>query len=173
MLLLTLLAVVVALATPTPAVSPSDAQGAPSPAVSETPRTGFSSQNRAWWIALDRNEKLRVVEGEIDGLINGWWRAFVDYDTELEVFAVDTKFKNSADWATVDKFAGKIHQKFKDSPPRFSKKFGYYIDATDDFYKRYPNADNVSVGNIMQCLSDKPWRSCPDVAKLFSSSKVR
>ncbi len=123
-----------------------------------------------WWSHLTREEKLKVVEGEIDGLVNGWWRAFTDYDTKVWLMLINDKLKKSSDWTLLDKELSKVSRDVKGTPPSFSKKLGFYINGIDGFYDAYPSASRVTVGNIMQCLSDKPWQSCADVAKLFSSS---
>lgn len=125
---------------------------------------------RDWWLALSRDEKLKVVEGAIDGLLNGWWRAFTDYDTKVTVIIVETDIKTTGakTWLAVDKRLGKASSDVKRSAPMFSKKLGFYIDGIDNFYETYPHAANVTFGEVLQCLSDKPWKSCADVAAMFS-----
>ena len=50
---------------------------------------------------------------------------------------------------------------------KLSKNLGFYIDRIDHFYGAYPHAANVTVGEVLQCLSDKPWKPCAEVAKIF------
>lgn len=128
---------------------------------------------RDWWLALSHNEKLRVVEGAIDGLLNGWWRAFTDYDTKVQVIIIktDVKSTNANVWLAVDKQLSATSEEQKRSAPTFSRKLGFYINSIDHFYETYPHTANVTVGEVLQCLSDKPWESCARVAKLFSGSE--
>lgn len=155
------------------------AQASPSTAPTETasPATTASPTaarypvgKRDWWLALSREEKLRVVEGAIDGLVNGWWRAFTDYDTKVEVIIAktDVKSTNAKTWLAVDKQLGSLHQAEAREVPSFSKKLGLYIDGIDNFYEAYPHTEKVTVGEVLQCLSDKPWKTCAEVAKIFS-----
>lgn len=123
-----------------------------------------------WWTHLTREEKLKVVEGEIDGLVNGWWHAFTDYDTKVWLMLINDKLKKSSDWTLLDKELGKVSRNVKGTQPSFSKKLGCHTNGIDSFYDAYPSASQVTVGNIMQCLSDKPWKSCATVAKTFGAS---
>lgn len=125
---------------------------------------------RDWWLALSRNDKLRVVEGAMDGFTNGWWRAFTEYDTKVEVIMIKSyaKTKDTKVWFAVAQQLGHLHEEGVRAEPHFSKKFGFYIDGIDHFYASYPHATNVTFGEILQCLSDKPWKSCAEVANMFS-----
>jgi hypothetical protein len=149
--------------SPTPTVSAS---------VSSPPRPAHFRQDREWWLRLTRDEKVRVVEGAIDGLINGWWRAFTEYDTKVQVILMkaDVKDVNGRTWLAADNELSKVSEEEEHSVPAFSKKLGFYIDGIDHFYEAYPQATQVTVGEILQRLSDVPWKSCSDVAKIFSSS---
>ncbi len=152
---------------PTAAPSPSTT---PSPSIAASPSTvRHPIGKRDWWVSLSRPEKLKVVEGAIDGLLNGWWRAFSDYDTEVIVISVKVvpNTKGSA-LSAVDKLLWNASEKEKRSAPTFSKRLGSYIDGIDHFYQTFPHTANVSVGEVLQCLSDKPWKSCADIAAMFS-----
>lgn len=105
----------------------------------------------------------------MDGLLNGWWRAFTDYDTKVMVIIVktDTKAIDAKTWLAVDKQLGNASEDMKHSAPTFSKKLGFYVDGLDHFYETHPHAVNVTVGEVLQCLSDKPWKSCADILRIF------
>lgn len=153
-------------------------QVGPSPSTSSTPTaspTGTSSPeppryrvySPEWWTHLSHAEKLKVVEGAIDGLINGWWRAYTEYDTDMSFIVLKLEESKSKDMNKLAWAVGAPSAKWKKRPPRFSKRFDYYIQAIDRFYAAYPGVKHTSVGEILQCLSDKPWESCAEIAKLF------
>ena len=143
---------------------------AASPATTASPTAvRYPAGSREWWLHLSRDDKLRVVEGELDGLVNGWWRAYTDYDTQVLLLLVKSSLKKSA-WLAEDERLGKISEDQRRTEPRYSKNFHFYIDAIDHFYAAYPYATKATVGSILQCLSDKPWRSCAEVARMFSGS---
>lgn len=132
------------------------------------------TQDGNWWKQLARPDKLRVVEAEIDGISNGWWLGFTTYDEKVQVAIIDEM--NSKQGRESDKlrFMNEVataSEKQKSSPPKFTRPFKYYIDGIDDFYAKHPDANTVEVGAVMQCLSDKPWKTCDETAKLFSNPK--
>jgi hypothetical protein len=165
-----LVPIVVALIAQTVTASPTPS---PTPASIAEPSTvkmrQHVSQDRQWWMALTRHERILVVEGEIDGITNGWYRAFTEYDTKVELQMLTLKLRNADDWVTLDRQLANAYQREKALAPAFSKTFGTYVDAIDDFYARYPKISDVTVGEVMQCLSDKPWKSCAHIAKVFGS----
>ena len=167
-----LLAIIIFAQTLVPSPSSSPSSATPSPRPVDKPGIHIT-QDRQWWNNLSRHEKILVIEGEIDGLFNGWYRAFTEYDLKVELMLLTKKLRNSNDWLTIDTQLAKAYQEEKASPPLFSKTFGRYVNAIDEFYAKYPTVENVTVGEIMQCLSDKPWKSCPDIAKIFGSSSVK
>lgn len=154
---------------PSPSPSPSSIPTtSPSALDSASAAPNYAVETGNWWLHLPRAEKLKVVEGAIDGLINGWWRAYTDYDTKVNFILIDA-MKSSKDWLSFDKALAKVESEVKPTVPTYSKHLGYYIDAIDKFYATYPKATaKVTVGEALQCLSDKPWESCAKVAKIFS-----
>lgn len=163
-------------AQPNPSASPTETTApAPTETAAPTPNASPSTvrhpvASREWWLALTRDEKLRVIEGAIDGLVNGWWRAFTDYDTEVQVIIIKTDVKPTktpfnSPWTKQLENASEAQKR---TAPTFSKKLGFYIDGIDRFCATYPRATHLTFGEILQCLSDKPWKSCAEVAKIFS-----
>lgn len=152
--------------TPTAAPSPSTTA---SPSIAASPSTvRHPVEKRDWWLSLSRPEKLKVVEGAIDGLLNGWWRAFSDYDTKVLVISVKVMPNTKGGTLpAVDKLLWNASEEQKRSAPTFSKKLGSYVDGVDHFYQTFPHTANVTVGEVLQCLSDKPWKSCAEVARIF------
>jgi hypothetical protein len=89
------------------------------------------------------------------------------YQSDGDHHKTDVKTNNGKAWLPAEEELGGASKEVELSAPTFSKKLGLYIDAVDHFYETYPNTANVTIGEVFQCLSDKPWKSCAD-AKMFS-----
>jgi hypothetical protein len=154
-----------------PAALPASTPSAvPSP--SEVPSTSAAAHpvvaKRDWWLTLSRHDKLKVVEGAVDGYQNGWWSAFIDYNAKVIVAALGVEYKlNEKTKYPVSNKLGKVYETEKRLAPHWSHPYGFYVDAIDRFYQKHPHAANVTVGEILECLNDHPWMSCDEAAGWF------
>lgn len=114
------------------------------PAMGATPTISLDGY---WWKKLSVVEKVRSVQGLIEGYQSGWvdgWgsRSIPDKSYALQV-AKDPKLK--------DFYANVFNKGF----PVFSNPFGVYVDEITDFYLMHPKRKKTNVGSVMGCLYDQ------------------
>jgi hypothetical protein len=99
-----------------------------------------------WWNGLSQTEQLDAVQAAIAGISEGFVIGML-------------RAQQASHNAPPESAFGKYY-------PAFSHTFGYYQSAVTDFYITRPEASRADIGSIMQCLSDKPFFSCSEVAKM-------
>jgi hypothetical protein len=110
--------------------------------------SGGITPNAAWWNRLSEDSQIAAVESAYD--------------------AYEIGFEDGKD-SILRKTGQSTNPAYKGAD--FSKQLHWYIDAINNFYKRYPNGQGATIGLIMGCLSDRPLYSCTDAAKAMPGSK--
>jgi hypothetical protein len=121
----------------------------------------FVTVDGSWWQELDGVTKLRVMQGMIPALVTGHKDGALDESTRITK-EVDASSKlNSPQKKLVDAVAFRMENGTFAStahPPNFTRTFGYYVAAVDDFYIR--KSTSLLVPYVVECLSDVPDDYC-------------
>ena len=113
--------------------------------------TTYVSLDGTWWAGLTNDEQVTAVETLISGYEAGYNNGFI------RAAGKDTIHYHST--RTEAQLAGDVALNVT-----FSKVFGSYQQEITDFYSSHPSSMDVTVGNVMSCLSDMPEFTCDQVA---------
>lgn len=114
--------------------------------------TEYVLEDATWWASVSEDERADVIAGILTGFAGG-----EDDAGAYAMRVVDAE--DSAGHLPADE-ATRITSDVMHYNPTFSKLFSDYNDEISRFYQDNPSASSVTVGTIMECLTDHPHFSC-------------
>ena len=105
-----------------------------------------------WWTGLTDEQQVVAIEGLLSGYKEGYNSGYI----AASVNDLNHYHSTRSQAQLVGDPSANVH---------FSKTFGAYQQEVTDFYSQYRSSMNVTVGNVMSCLSDDPQFTCAQVSK--------
>jgi hypothetical protein len=133
------------------------------------------SVDGAWWASLTQNEQYAAVEAIADSYPVGYTSGYIDGRlSALNAFSqslLESRMpaaQQSRLFALYSKHAGGPLPKAR---PLFRKTFASYVDGITYFYSRHPEAQELTISNMLTCVQDNPDMSCDAVAADYVKHK--
>jgi hypothetical protein len=114
--------------------------------------TDLVSFDGTWWTSLTDEQQVVAIQGLLSGYEDGYNSGYI----AAGVNDVNHYHSTRSQAQLAGDPNGNVH---------FSKTFGTYQQEVTDFYSQYRSSINVTVGNVMSCLSDDPQFTCAQVSK--------
>jgi hypothetical protein len=106
----------------------------------------------AWWTGLTSDQQLIAIQAIMEGYEEGYSTGYIAAGVNDVAHYHSTR---SQAQLTGDPVAN----------AHFSKTFGAYQQGITDFYSQHAGDMTITVGQVMNCLSDDPYFTCDQVAK--------